>query len=50
MNILEACLDEKRFEQIVSECQTYLEKSVGGKYGQSTEAVSVFFVHVQICL
>ena len=48
MNILEACLGEKRFEQIVSECQTCLKKSVGGKYGQSTEAASFFLV--KICL
>ena len=48
MNILEVCLGEKWFEQIFSECQPCLEKSVGGKYRWSTEAVSVFFV--QICL
>ena len=48
MNILEACLGEKKFERIVSERETCLKKSVGGKYGQSTEAASVFFV--QLCL
>ena len=48
MNILEACLGEKRLEWIIAECQTCLEKSVEGKYGRSTEALSVFFV--QLCL
>ena len=50
MNILEACLGEKRFAWIGSEFQPCLEKSVGEKYGRSIspEAASVFFV--QLCL
>ena len=48
MSIFEACVIEKRFDGIVSECQICLKRSVGEKYRWPTEAVSVFFV--QLCL
>ena len=48
MNVLDGHLGEKRFAWIGSEFQPCLEKSVGGKYGRSIEATSIFFV--QLCL